>query len=482
VSIVYPDTSGHLQELSRDAIGQIGWRDLSTAANAPLVGFGPFAYLDTSQVIVPYGISPFGAVHALRFTNDVVAVENLSGSAGAPSATSAPVGTFNPATDRNHIIYQSTKHLHVLHWAGASDPVHYGGQISPPEHPAAGRPSAYFNNDNTNIVVYRGTDAHIHSLAWSTGGTEHADLSAVAVSPPAAGNPVAYYIASMDLNQVTYRGTDGHLHELFWPGANAVAGWDLTAQAGAPEALSDPAVFYSAGTHTKHVIYRGASDHLYEISWVPGGQPTFVDLTLAALAPRAVDGPAALTFDGANLRSVVYRGVDHHIHEISWTANPNAAPRREHDWRWCSKCQGLFFGGLVASSACAAGGTHSPAVESRSPDYVLSRDIPASAHGQSNWRWCSKCQGLFFGGYSTGRCPAGGGHSLVAQSGSGDYVLAHSVPPGSRCQDEWHWCSNCQGLFYGWNAASSRCPAGGTHVPRQQNGSVSYVLRFTGML
>ena len=39
---------------------------------------------------------------------------------------------------------------------------------------------------------------------------------------------------------------------------------------------------------------------------------------------------------------------------------------------------------------------------------------------QADWRWCSKCQGLAFAGYSPGVCPAGGGHNAA---GSYDYNL-----------------------------------------------------------
>ena len=94
------------------------------------------------------------------------------------------------------------------------------------------------------------------------------------------------------------------------------------AGSGAPEAESDPAVFHSAATNTTHVVYRGPSGHLFEIWWAVGGTPALVDLSLAALAPRAVDRPAALAVDAANLRYVVYRGTDNQIHEISWIANP----------------------------------------------------------------------------------------------------------------------------------------------------------------
>jgi len=45
---------------------------------------------------------------------------------------------------------------------------------------------------------------------------------------------------------------------------------------------------------------------------------------------------------------------------------------------------------------------------------------------QGNWRWCNKCQGLFFGGgQANSRCPEGGTHAPQAQSGSGNYSLPH---------------------------------------------------------
>jgi hypothetical protein len=113
------------------------------------------------------------------------------------------------------------------------------------------------------------------------------------------------YIPGADRQQVTYRIGGGHLYEMYWRGGDPPTRWDLMERSGAPEAVSDPAVFYSAATNTTHVIYRGPFGHLFELWFVPGGQPTVVDLTLAALAPRAVDHPSAFTVDAANLRYVV---------------------------------------------------------------------------------------------------------------------------------------------------------------------------------
>ncbi|WP_242910674.1 hypothetical protein [Actinomadura terrae] len=63
----------------------------------------------------------------------------------------------------------------------------------------------------------------------------------------------------------------------------------------------------------------------------------------------------------------------------------------------------------------------------------------AAPVGQSNWRFCSKCFGLWYNGLPTnGVCPAGGSHQAFASSagpasapaapqggpGSWDYLLA----------------------------------------------------------
>ena len=173
------------------------------------------------------------------------------------------------------------------------------------------------------------------------------------------------------MHQITYRGVDHHLWEVYCVGEAPVAAWDLTVSASAPPADSDPAVYYSAGSDTKHVIYRSADGHLHEIWWVFGAQPAHVDLTVAALAPPAVERPAAFTIDGPNTQHVIYRGSDNQIHEITWQTSSWAGPNSQRDWRWCNKCQGMFWGGNVATSRCPAGATHSPANQGGSRDYNL---------------------------------------------------------------------------------------------------------------
>jgi hypothetical protein len=80
--------------------------------------------------------------------------------------------------------------------------------------------------------------------------------------------------------------------------------------------------------------------------------------------------------------------------------------------------------------------------------------------GQNNWRWCSKCQGLAFAGIGPGRCTAGGTHD---QSRSYDYALTIGNTDMSG-QNNWKWCKKCQGMAYGGAPSGpGNCPAGGSH-------------------
>ena len=164
-------------------------------------------------------------------------------------------------------------------------------------------------------------------------------------------------------------------------------------------------------------------------------------------------------------------------------------------WRYCSRCQGMFYGTNQAASKCPAGGGHTD----NGGHYVMTHTSP-NAPGQEpwaglaqgNWRWCSKCQGLFFGGTPNvgspgGRCPADQGQHSGASSG--DYRLVRDAPllkggdtkaPG---QNQWRWCSKCQGLFFGGMVTSGTfggtCPADqGTH---QGSNSGDYAVLTSGV-
>jgi hypothetical protein len=118
-------------------------------------------------------------------------------------------------------------------------------------------------------------------------------------------------------------------------------------------------------------------------------------------------------------------------------------------WRWCRKCQGLFFAGNTTRGVCPKSGAHDVV---GSGNYVLSIH---QGHGQSNWRWCFKCEGLYFAGHpnSAGICPDGGIHNGAT---SGNYFLAQNTGAG---QQNWRWCQMCEGLFFAGNNSLGVCPA-----------------------
>jgi len=144
------------------------------------------------------------------------------------------------------------------------------------------------------------------------------------------------------------------------------------------------------------------------------------------------------------------------------------------DWRWCSKCQGLFFYGNPSKGICPKDQLEHSAKGSK--NYSLVQNA-AGDPDQKNWRWCAKCQGLYFAGHPThGKCPAGGTHDHTgsypgSHMGSGDYSLVQNSP-GSPGQEDWRWCPICEGLYFAGNSPSRGvCPGGGEH-----GGSPNYKL------
>lgn len=130
----------------------------------------------------------------------------------------------------------------------------------------------------------------------------------------------------------------------------------------------------------------------------------------------------------------------------------------QDQWRWCRRCQGLFFSGGGSRGLCPSGGGHD---STGSGNYVLS---DGTGSGQQAWRWCWKCQGLFFTGNGwAGLCPEGGIHNGIR---SGNYALSLN---GGVGQQNWRWCRACDGLFFAGAGSLGVCPAN----PLGHDGSAS---------
>jgi hypothetical protein len=103
---------------------------------------------------------------------------------------------------------------------------------------------------------------------------------------------------------------------------------------------------------------------------------------------------------------------------------------------------------------------------------------------QGNWLWCHNCSGMFHNGNTSGGntsyglCPdynANGGLHDGSQSYN-SYVVYYSDnegAPGGGFQQDWIWCCQCSGLFYGGGSDSYNggiCPKGGGDI----NGNYYY--------
>ncbi len=98
-------------------------------------------------------------------------------------------------------------------------------------------------------------------------------------------------------------------------------------------------------------------------------------------------------------------------------------------WRFCHKCNAMFYDEYPSKGICPAGSGHEASVFGVTLPYMhpLNFVLPyiepgqeattqmiikaTHLHKQINWRFCVKCQAMFFDGSpSKGTCPAGGGH------------------------------------------------------------------------
>jgi len=118
----------------------------------------------------------------------------------------------------------------------------------------------------------------------------------------------------------------------------------------------------------------------------------------------------------------------------------DGAPADLNNWRFCKKCEAIFWNDGL-SGACWKGGRH----EADGGVYPLSPGTAEDARHQSNWRRCQDCASLFWDGDSAkkGLCPAGGNHR-----GMGEALL---IPHLSEEEDphnngDWRFCLKCHGM------------------------------------
>ena len=146
-------------------------------------------------------------------------------------------------------------------------------------------------------------------------------------------------------------------------------------------------------------------------------------------------------------------------------------------WRWCRWCQGLWFSGNGWGGFCPNpypdNGTEHSSVFSGN---YLVKFSSEGGPGQDGWRWCSFCEGLWFArnGLYGDNCPSYDFTHFAGDSGAYRLPFATGNDPGM--QSNWRWCSKCEGLWFAGNNTGGFCNGEGAH---DQTGSGNYILRVT---
>jgi hypothetical protein len=284
------DLSGNIIEIYRD---DDGWHanNLSASAHESVKAVdGPsgFALAGLQQVFFR-GVDQH--VHELWWDIAGWHARDLTSTAGGPLALSAPASYGFAGQSTQHVVYVAvggglgSGPVHEL-WRDSGGNWHDGGNLTAIAGApvlAVGTPAGYaFEAAYTQHVYCRGTDGNIHELRWATatGGWHYwGRPTELAGAPLAAGDPAGYAFDAQDTEHVVYRGADGHVHELWRISGGAWHHNDLTARTGAPLAATDPIGYvFDYFTRTQHVAYTSADRHVVELSWEPiASNPQFVE-------------------------------------------------------------------------------------------------------------------------------------------------------------------------------------------------------------
>jgi hypothetical protein len=182
---------------------------------------------------------------------------------------------------------------------------------------AEGRPtSVVVPQLSVDDVIFRAEDGHLWEVWRQPTDAGRTDLTANAGAPAAASDPSAYVAVNESLVVVLYRGTDDQIHSLYW-WTGAVGHDPLTGSIGAPKAAGIPCGYYDAGESRNYVFYRGTDGRLHSLYWVGAEGVSHENWSdLSPDAPRAAGDPVAY-FDTVRRTSiVVYRAANGSIHSM----------------------------------------------------------------------------------------------------------------------------------------------------------------------
>jgi hypothetical protein len=174
------------------------------------------------------------------------------------------------------------------------------------------------------------------------------------------------------------------------------------------------------------------------------------------------------------------------------TGTAQAAPAYQFNniqsgWWWCGNCSCLFHSGNGAPAGyCLA--TLDNHVSGGGTEYEVPNGGPAQSGTQNmqvGWRWCADCDLLFWGGgVASSACAA---HRVFVNENfyyaphtfgsSTIYDMMNGVWTLPALQVGWRVCETCQNLVWGNEATACFCAGGwGTKDPYHVIGTTDYYL------
>lgn len=313
--LIYRGTDSHLHQMwSWGNQAQWFYADLTPLTNAPPLAGKPSGYvIDGNQAIVFRGND--GHIYQVATLGGNgpwnVGASDLSALTTAPAAAGDPIGYV--VSGNQYVDYLGTDgHIHQLftlnnstQWAHAVDLTLLANAPA-----SAGNPFEYSFGTATQVIVFRGSDNHIHQLTTTDNSAwAHVDISAAAGAPAAAGDASAYVLGNQIVN---YRGTDSHIHQIWSATTNGP--WmmaDLTVLTGATLAAGDPSSYLSQIYTAQLITYTGTDAHIHQLSTYNNNtQWAQADLTSLAGAPDILGNSFGYSFIN---QQVAYRSSDGHL-------------------------------------------------------------------------------------------------------------------------------------------------------------------------
>jgi len=183
--------------------------------------------------------------------------------------------------------------------------------------PAGSDPFGWvFAANDVQDLAFRGSDGHVYELWRTASAAGYTNLSANAGAPRAISDLRAYEFPALGTHNVAYVGTDGHLHVLWWT-TGAVGHDDLTRLSKAPPPAGNPFPYVSPPFGVQNVAYRGTDSHPHVLYWSTGAVG-HDDVTKLSGAPGPAGDPFGYFITSQGVQNVVYRGVDGHLHGLYW--------------------------------------------------------------------------------------------------------------------------------------------------------------------